>query len=1171
MKHIRFLPVWPAMIWAALMALALPAPAAPPTRPAPQALPAPGQTLRITGRANQVGGGLSVRLPEAKPRSATLTVIAQDMVEANQHYHTSKLPKGLKDALLQVRWSGPPQRVDRLLFIRPDAHFYDGEDLKRALSRWDTLPPASAHVFTLELTGLGDAVEISIDGRFLARLPRQEVGGTLQVQPIKEGQALEIQTVASGRTGQYLPIDLRGQASPGEVKLSGPVLSEQGKAAVAAAHLPPVEGDHYVDVGLSRWLWQDKGPKGFYDPYDKRSAWDGMPERIIFDIPPAAYVRAHVLCVLRDEDGRKPAMTVRLARNNIAWNGAGATYGDTAVDLDPKALQGAADLRQVGTVQLQRNGRAQTLPLYLATIPLHSGELAGGMISGEPVYEDKESFSLELSRVMGQIHTSSHGNFGLRPVGPQSGIVVLGLSLERPAVQLLVRSAQRDLVFYRDQKAALEVVAHNPTAQKQTIEMKADLVDYEGQHQSMSQTLEVAPGDSVHRIPLDELEYGWHEGHFTFQDSAGQRLWSQRVAFALLPLETRQASYQQSPFSVWWFNGSHRTQADPDIALPLVRKLGFRRVTPHYDPKKGQTPDKYRQYGVFPAMMGYLRGEDMAKVEERAKTFHADFPEVTWAMIFHETGGTGEPLSLPPELLGQKYPPREAKAQARFESLEKLARNYVQTVRKVAPDMKFILGNGTTNFNIAWLRAGFPRSSFDALGMEMAVQLFHPESQPTGWNLQSYWIGKRMKQVYGYKDLPMTDCYEVDYRATADGALSRRRQADWYARDVLLGLAYRLPVIAVGLLDDCNDSYYFSRWGSAGVMERAPMMMPKPSYVSLSTLTRVLDRAQYQRWLPTGSTVGHCLEFKGPQGYVYALWTSRGRRQARLKFEQPAHDLKWVHSAGYGRDQDPARPLTISGTPCYLLSPVRLSSVALEAPARTPAALENAQVIGQPRPDRWRIVPGETLEQWDAYEPLQRGEALLSGDAGSLKITLSPRTDLPDLVSQYVALEPVDGPLAISGEPDAVGAWVHGNGNWGRVIFELIDAKGRHWISEGKGAGPTGWGMADWMGDASINFDGWRLVTQPLPLTYPSGYPGLHQCDWNVQGGHAEPMAFPIRLSRVYLTFRQRLVHVTDMVNAASLSIDLGEIVAGRSGQALRLEPFARSAGEKAPIGRSAP
>jgi hypothetical protein len=55
-------------------------------------------------------------------------------------------------------------------------------------------------------------------------------------------------------------------------------------------------------------------------------------------------------------------------------------------------------------------------------------------------------------------------------------------------------------------------------------------------------------------------------------------------------------------------------------------------------------------------------------------------------------------------------------------------------------------------------------------------------------------------------------------------------------------------------------------------------------------------------------------------------------------------------------------------------------------------------------------------------------------------------------------------PVEIKGEPTQIGLLVKGNGGWGRIIFELEDAKGQRWISIGaeQPGVPPPW-LAGWL------------------------------------------------------------------------------------------------------------
>jgi hypothetical protein len=55
-------------------------------------------------------------------------------------------------------------------------------------------------------------------------------------------------------------------------------------------------------------------------------------------------------------------------------------------------------------------------------------------------------------------------------------------------------------------------------------------------------------------------------------------------------------------------------------------------------------------------------------------------------------------------------------------------------------------------------------------------------------------------------------------------------------------------------------------------------LTPKPVYAMCATMTAMLDGAAFSKLLDTGSRSLYALEFKRTTGYVYPVWTLRGRR-----------------------------------------------------------------------------------------------------------------------------------------------------------------------------------------------------------------------------------------------------------------------------------------------------
>src|SRR5581483_12429444 len=95
--------------------------------------------------------------------------------------------------------------------------------------------------------------------------------------------------------------------------------------------------------------------------------------------------------------------------------------------------------------------------------------------------------------------------------------------------------------------------------------------------------------------------------------------------------------------------------------------------------------------------------------------------------------------------------------------------------------------------------------------------------------------------------------------------------------------------------------------------------------------------------------------------------------------------------------------------------------------------------------------------------------------------TLPVETGDRPLANRYGALVPIR-PIVIPGKPKALGVWVKGNASWGRIAYQLRDAKGETWTSTGS---KDEWNCDDTHGWSSINFEGWRYVRFPLPGSRP--------------------------------------------------------------------------------------
>lgn len=1121
-------------------------------------LPPAGEVFRIRATCGATGGQVVVAV--GSPEAARLTLTGADCPAQNKDYAMTKIPKEaeLRDGTITAVFKNGSRFT---YHIRPNPRFYVGKEFEVVLRQWEQLPAASQHVFTLLLRRQAEGVEWWLDGRYLTVTPLDADQSALALTVSGGGALAETGAVPDPLAGSahLLPLDLAGYSLHRGALPAGELQVE--REALRARRLEGADPAVRLDVGLSRWLDQSTDSGGFYDRFYMRGAFDGLPESLVLRVPKRHYTRAWILCAVAP--GESPWMTVRIGRYRETWDGSGMSVGDTHVKIDPGAPEGLLELRPVGTIRLGTNGVAG-VPLFLASVPLATDKIAD-YLQWEGLDPKRQDFgerldwlNLEFSRRIGTRLALNSGIFDAKPVGPRSGVQILGVTLQSEPIQVLVKSEEPGFSFYLDRKPQLLLETRNLTAAAQTVTMQARITDFDGRVVNRQLEFKAAPGTTTTPWRLDNLPPGWYDAALVFDGVVAGEAWSQKASlnFALLPPDERRAG-DESPYGTWWFQGSHYTEPDPARVLPLFHKMGFR----HCPPGVKSAPPIFQKYQVTPSMMGYM-GRVTPSNTLPMQTFMTNWPTVKTAMIFHETSLKGLSTALPHELTGQPPEPFTDEQRAQLGTLRAKIEEQAAIIRGLDPEMKIMVGNGATIFNSIWFREKLPTNLWDYCGLEMAMQTMHPESQPTGWNTQSFWIARQMAAIYGYADFPVTTCFEVGYRSTGPGGLSFKRQADWYARDVLHMLAWRSPHINVALIIDVNASYYTSRWGATGVFQRSPLHLPKPAFVSLATLTLMLDGAVYQRAVPTGSTGVYCLEFRKGRDQVYAIWCSRGSRPVELALAgDPGRSVDSMGRDLGLRYRNGRVSVPATESPCYVTSRHPVTDFVLGAPVHAAVPLAEPQVVDAMRGTAaWRLVAegDEAFGNYCLYWPMVKGDiaigetadAQADGKAAGIRLTLRPQPGVRDIVGRYAVLEPVDGPRPITGRPDTLGVWVNGNSGWGRIYFEFTDARGQRWLSN-RSEG-VDWDFSDWEGETSINHDGWRFVSLPLPACYASGYYKPSMRHWRcigkdgatVESKTAEPV-WPIALSRLYVLMREKLVYVTEMTPPASPSIELRDITAG--------------------------
>ena len=264
----------------------------------------------------------------------------------------------------------------------------------------------------------------------------------------------------------------------------------------------------------------------------------------------------------------------------------------------------------------------------------------------------------------------------------------------------------------------------------------------------------------------------------------------------------------------------------------------------------------------------------------------------------------------------------------------------------------------------------------------------------------------------------------------------------------------------MGSICDMGNSYYFSNWGGIGLCRAKPELNVKPSFVSVATMTRVLDGAKFVRVVPLGSPSLYGLEFQQPdwQEGRRPVDAARGKRTVRLLVDragdwsviddQGAEPRAGSEQGGARRRTDPVAEVSHRHRPDRGMRYSHGGQARPEyadKPAGKSSVLSTLADLGE-----WTIEANRDpeLEYYEFLCPRRKGDFAFEPTAGFegkdkvLKVTPLPIQHGKEVMPMYQVLAHKKG-IPVPGTPTEIGRWVNGNSAWGRLIFEFVDASGR--------------------------------------------------------------------------------------------------------------------------------
>ena len=1069
------------------------------------ARPAEAPALRVTFRTGDTRpAAIDIRLAGGAVRKLALRNQAERLVvKRPEGEQTRELP----DAMI---------RFDPLVtrHVRPFLRRYTDAQQQALADRWDTLTPASRHLFNLELRQVGDAVERYLDGHYIGR--EAGVLESLALRLSAAGEVLSAQAGTPPGDERFLPLEMRWIARPGIFSNAVPSLAP-GLHEVDGVPLAVADGAASGDVGQVR---QMKGSWALEcDEQLARTALDGMPESLHTAVPPAYYTRAWVLCAVDPDPARDPVVTVRMTR--YAGSGRGGAIGLDTFRLPRGETEPLPErATRVGTL---RHG-GTNLPLYLLEMDLKPGELLD-LLSMD---EDRNA-SMMPAPYLDIDFMGKPGGIGAqwdtsrKPDNRSvSGVHLFGVTLEKMPVALRLAQAQPGNIFHNGETPETYAVIRAEAPRAHAV-LEWTVNDASGRVlRQRREALAFAQAGEERRlvVPLETEAPGWYGLRFSVADPVGRVWLTHDAAFAQLGTDTRQAGYE-SPFGTWWFGGAHYSGGEPGIAGPMLFKAGLRKTTFGWTTLSEKD---FEPWKVTLNQIGWIRPSSItnreaayAELEQKIGALVARFPHCNAATIFHESYNS----RLPPELTGE--PPNEtAEEAAKARQMAELGNFMGAFYREKYPHIRLLVGNTTHSASIlsALLRHGMKPGYIDWIGMETVGQTSMPEKLWAG-GLQGIWLGRETARRLGH-DLPVNGCYE--FTARTDRTLGEQRQAEFYVRDILLSLAYGFERVSPGIIMDTGNAYYNTLWGTGGLCRRYPLLYPKRAYVGVATATRVLDRATFAGKHETGSRTVYALAFRRADGReATALWTTVGEGEAEVAFDGTAE----VETVGFLGASETRRARSqsvgIGTAPYYLVSdrPVAAVRVLRRRYAPPPAGFAVAEPMNAT--NRWVLDAGDAaMNSRNPELPFRRPGAFTlravhdEEQGACLEVALVKTGAVETLVSEYTFLKAVE-PVAAAGRPTDVGLWVKGDSGWGKIVFEIEDARQVVWRTEGT--------WHDWPGDLAIHFDGWRFLRYPIDgvSTELNISPSRR---WS--GGSGDPV-FPVRLRGFYVMLNRQALDTTEM------------------------------------------
>lgn len=1035
-------------------------------------------------------------------------------------------------------------------------NLWDEADRKEIGAAYAKLVPFEEKTFTLRFVLTAAGRQIWLDDRLVAEVrvaSPKEVSFALQLS--KSAQVLAAEFTKPTEAGRFLPVPLTRHSHAKVAQ--GPAPETQLTAFKDVPVLLPKARGPEINLADSFYRFRrthGSGPDAGY--VNALHAWPGAfeidPASLTFRVPYRSYQNAWLVAWVDEVPNSVPRGAFRFFRHDAGYP------ATTDFEITDEAIA-------KGLVMPLPQKTADGKALYLVKVPVNSE----GLYGFKDMADDFLEFELTKPLALGRSYPDPI-YYGYHPAGLPSSIRVVGITLEEAAFAYEVKPKRMGFVFEQPEPPAYAVAIRNTsaTAIEAKVTMKSRSHD-SSEQATVTSTVKVAPGESRDaELQFNLKKLGWHELKVTVEAGGA----SQHSTLSMVLLPPNQRTYgtaaNETRFGIWSLLGHYTPMSgDPamsDALLAMYRKLGLRRISPHPMVGTAETLKKHDFLPTGPHTIagntgktvrpdGTINTEEMQKAVDRelaGLNRAADFPGSTY-FYGGEWHISKEVQHGPwPRYTGDGDRDLTAEERGNAERHVKIWTAIGKAIREKSPQTRLVLQWGAPTGTIAYIRAGMPKNLVDMYGMDAPQFELIPEISNVTGAINQLWSLRQETAKQGWPRLPI-NWTEGPFFPTNPGALTEDDQADFQIRYWLLALAYGVDSFESGVVPFDAGNYYGAEHYGAGVFHRKPLACPKPAVAAIATTTAMLCGADPAGSVATGSLTTYCMTFARAKdkAKIYALWRVTGTADARLKLAGTSATV--TDAMGNARQvpvNNGVAVVSLSSSPVWLTGVQSVEGIELGTPVYTNAPAKITRPLTDMAAAKWTYDGAEDKAYAYNHFAIRRipdpkltaefgqGEA---GHADAVAITLPVEPGDRPLATRYGNLK-LKKPVVIPGRAAALGIHIKGNSSWGRVVYQLRDAKGELWTSVGT---KDDWNCDDTHAWSYVNFDGWRYVRFPLPGTHPyDSARDLETTWWGSSGGDGI-VDLPLSLEKIIVEARNEIPWLGEMKLVPERSYKLSQIV----------------------------